>query len=129
MICNALLILLCFFDNIAYAVQYNGRTIGVLFYGVFIGNAGENQNRGHTAFQTGDHVRIHPVADHHRFCGVALQNPKAGAHHERIWFSAKIGLLSGGNFDGRDQRTAGGHDAILDRSGYIGIGADQLGAV
>ena len=122
--------LLCFghFWDIADAIQYNTGAVGVGVQRFAGGNAGKHQYGGHAAFQTGDHIGIHAVADHDCLGGVALQHAKTGAHHQGIGFTTEISLLAGGHFDGSDQCAAGWSDAVLDGAGDIGIGTDKFSA-
>ena len=60
---------------------------------------------------------------------MAAQNPQSGAHHQRVGFAAEVSLGASGHLDGGNQRTAGRRDAVFDRAGDVGVGADQLGAL
>ena len=42
------------------------KKIGKSINGVSIGNPGQNENGRHTAFHTGNHIRIHSVTNHYR---------------------------------------------------------------
>ncbi len=72
-----------------------------------VGDTGEHQHRFHAAFHAADHVRIHPVADHHRIFRMDAQPLQACAHHERVGLADEVGLFACGQLDGRDEGPAG----------------------
>ena len=46
------------------------------------GHAREHEHRIKAGLNTGDHIGIHPVADHNGLFGVYAEDTQAGAHHE-----------------------------------------------
>ena len=77
----------------------------------------------------GDNVGVHAVAHHHRLGGVTVQHFQTGTHHQRIGLAAEVRLSARGHLDGRDQRAAGGGNAVFNGAGHVGVGADELGAL
>ena len=85
--------------NVSDSAENRGRTITVHPERFRSGDAGKHQNSGHAAFQAGDDIGIHAVADHDGIGGMAVQHPQTGAHHQGIWLAAEICLYTCGNFN------------------------------
>ena len=92
------------------------------------GDAGEDQDGFHAGFHTSDYVRIHPVSDHDRIFRMDPQPFQAGPHHEGVGFADEIGFFPSGQFDGSDERPAGGDDPPVAGAGHVTVGADELGS-
>ena len=58
----------------------------------------------------------------------APQQREPGTHHQRVGLANEIRLHPGRQLDRRHQRAACRDDAVLRRSGEVGVGADQLRA-
>ena len=114
--------------NIAHAIEDNGGPVGIGFQRFPRGNAGEHQYGRHTALHTGYDVCVHPVAHHNGLVGVAVQQPQAGAHHQGVGLAAEICLCPGGHLNGGHQRPASGGEPVLNGTGDVGVGPDELRA-
>lgn len=95
------------FHDLSYTIENCGGVIGICFQSFRGGHTGEHQDRGHAALHTGDYVCVHPVAYHNGVGGVTIQHAQSGTHHQRVGFSAEVGLCAGGHFNRSQQRPAG----------------------
>ena len=115
--------------DIAHAGKHHARAVGIGLDRLARGDAREHQHRGHTALHTGDHVGVHAVADHDGFAGVAVELFESRAHHQRVGLAAEVCLRTRRHLNGRNERAAGGRDAVFDGAGHVRIRANELCAL
>lgn len=89
----------------------------------------KNKGRLQTRFQSGDNVRIHPVADHDRIGRPNSQAFQRASHHERVRLANEIGVTAGGLFYQCCNGTAGRMEATLGRPSGIRICGEEPGTL